>query len=423
MLLEIICAATEKSERSAYAGGFSIILFSMGAWMEHRCEVAVLGMGAMGAATLYQLAKAGVKVIGVDRHHPPHDQGSSHGDTRITRLSVGEGAAYLPIVRNSHRIWRELEALSGESLFEQCGVLVMTSGPDYDADDASDFTHRTLHLAQTHGIEHERLSAEQIRQRFPQFSPVLDTAVGYFEPSGGYVRPERCIAVQLQLAEALGATLLKGETVMQIRSDEQGVTVTTDQRTIVADKVVISAGMWSQDLLGAPFDRLLRVCRQTLFWFELEETAQFAPVSPAFIRHQGADDDASYGFPPLPGENSSKVATEQYSEQSSPDTLDRTVSAAEAQEMFDTHVRGKIAGVSSRVAKSAVCAYTVTPDSHFIIDEHPSLKNTLVVSACSGHGFKHSAALGEALAQWCVRGSSDLDLSAFSLKRFEGVIE
>jgi sarcosine oxidase len=229
--------------------------------------------------------------------------------------------------------------------------------------------------------------------------------------------------VQLQLAEALGATLLKGETVTHIRSDEQGVTVTTDQRTIVADKVVISAGMWSKGLLGAPFDRLLRVCRQTLFWFELEETAKFAPVSPTFIRHQGADDDASYGFPPLPGENSLKVATEQYSEEASPDTLDRTVSAAEAQEMFDTHVRGKIAGVSSRVAKSAVCAYTVTPDSHFIIDEHPSLKNTLVVSACSGHGFKHSAALGEALAQWCVRGSSDLDLSAFSLKRFAGVTE
>lgn len=114
-----------------------------------------------------------------------------------------------------------------------------------------------------------------------------------------------------------------------------------------------------------------------------------------------------------------KVATEQYSEESSPDTLDRTVSEAEAHHMFDSQVRGKIAGVTSRVAKSTVCAYTVTPDSNFIIDEHPSLKNTLVVSACSGHGFKHSAALGEALAQWCVRGHCDLDLSAFSLKRFE----
>ncbi|WP_137805672.1 N-methyl-L-tryptophan oxidase [Pseudomonas sp. G(2018)] len=388
--------------------------------MEDRYDVAVLGMGAMGAATLYQLAKAGSKVIGIDRHHPPHDQGSSHGDTRITRLSVGEGAQYLPIVRNSHRIWRELEALSGESLFEQCGVLVMTSRPDDDANDPTDFTQRTLHLAKANGIAHEALSAEQIRQRFAQFSPVLDTAVGYFEPSGGYVRPERCIAVQLQLAEERGATLLKGETVTQITSDEQGVTVITDQRTIYADKVVISAGMWSRALLGQPFDRLLRVCRQKLFWFELEEGACFAPVSPTFIYYHGSgDDDSNYGFPPLPGEGSLKVATEQYSEESSPDTLDRTISAAEAWDMFDTHVRGKIAGVSSRLVKSAVCAYTVTPDSHFIIDEHPTLKNTLVVSACSGHGFKHSAALGEALAQWCMRGRSELDLSAFSLKRFD----
>jgi sarcosine oxidase len=390
--------------------------------MQDRYDVAVLGMGAMGAATLYQLAKAGSKVVGVDRHHPPHDQGSSHGDTRITRLSVGEGAQYLPIVRNSHRIWRELEALSGESLFEQCGVLVMTSRPDDDANDPTDFTQRTLQLAKVNGIAHEALSAEQIRQRFAQFSPVLDTAVGYFEPSGGYVRPERCIAVQLQLAEERGATLLKGETVTQITSDEQGVTVITDQRTIYADKVVISAGMWSRELLGQPFDRLLRVCRQKLFWFELEEGACFAPVSPTFIYYHGSgDDDSNYGFPPLPGEGSLKVATEQYSEESSPDTLDRTISAAEARDMFDTHVRGKIAGVSSRLVKSAVCAYTVTPDSHFIIDEHPTLKNTLVVSACSGHGFKHSAALGEALAQWCMRGRSELDLSAFSLKRFDGL--
>jgi sarcosine oxidase len=166
------------------------------------------------------------------------------------------------------------------------------------------------------------------------------------------------------------------------------------------------------------------VCRQKLFWFELEENARFAPLSPTFICTHGPDDeDSVYGFPPLPGEGSLKVGTEQYSKECSPDTLDRTVSDAEAREMFDTHVRGKIAGVSSRVVKSAVCAYTVTPDGNFIIDEHPTLKNTLVVSACSGHGFKHSSALGEALAQWCVRGSSDLDLSAFSLKRFEGVIE
>jgi sarcosine oxidase len=384
-----------------------------------RYEALVIGLGAMGAATVYQLAKAGVKVAGIDRYHPPHTLGSSHGDTRITRLSVGEGAQYVPIVRNSHRIWRELEALSGESLFEQSGLLVLTSRDDFDPSDETDFTLRTIGLAQTYGIEHEVLDAVQIRQRFAQFSQVVDSAIGYFEPGGGFVRPERCIDVQLRLAEQHGATLYKGETVTHISSDEQGVTVTTDRRTLQADKLVISAGNWAGDLLGAPFDRLLSVYRQALYWFELDPEADWVGASPTFIfTHGRGEGDTNYGFPALPGEGSLKLATAQYHTVSTPDTLDRTVSAEQEREMYEQQVQGRIAGVTRTVVKSAVCAYTVTPDHHFIIDEHPALQHTLVVSPCSGHGFKHSAALGEAFAQWCIRGSSDLDLSSFSLKRF-----
>lgn len=384
------------------------------------CDVAVIGLGAVGAAALYHLSKRGTSVIGVDRFHPPHTQGSSHGDTRITRLSVGEGEQYLPIVRRSHELWRELESISGESLFEQCGVLVLSSTPHYAPEDAADFTNRTVRLAQTHGIAHEMLDAEQIRQRFAQFATVLDTAVGYFEPSGGYLRPERCIAVQLSLAEQQGATLFKGETVSSVTSDVCGVTVITNRRTIKANKVVISAGMWSRGLLAPHFDHLLRVCRQKLFWFQLEKGARFAETSPVFImRHGRTDNDMSYGFPPLAGEGSVKIATEQYEQESTPEALERTIFKDEEHEMFETQVDGKLAGVTSRVLKSAVCAYTVTPDSNFIIDKHPTQQNILVVSACSGHGFKHSAALGEALAQWSTTGASDLDLSAFSLARFE----
>lgn len=384
-----------------------------------RYESLVIGLGAMGAATVYQLAKAGVKVAGIDRHHPPHSFGSSHGDTRITRLSVGEGAQYVPIVRRSHAIWRELEALSGQALFEQSGLLVLTSRADFDPSDATDFTLRTIGLAQTYGIEHERLDAAQIRQRFPQFAQVADSAIGYYEPGGGFVRPERCIDVQLTLAEQHGATLYKGETVTHISSDVHGVTVTTDQRTLQADKLVVSAGNWAGELLGAPFDRLLSVYRQQLFWFALEPGADLVGKSPTYIltHEQG---QTHYGFPALPGEGSMKLATAQYHTTATPETLDRTVSAAQAQEMYEQQVKGRITGVSAKVLKAAVCAYTVTPDHDFIIDEHPTLQHTLVVSPCSGHGFKHSAALGEAFAQWCMRGSSDLDLSAFSLKRFEG---
>lgn len=391
--------------------------------MSERCDVLVLGLGAMGAATVYQLAKAGVNVVGIDRHHPPHNLGSSHGDTRITRLSVGEGAQYVPIVRNSHRIWRELEALSGESLFEQSGLLVLTSSSEFDPEDQTDFTLRTIGLAQTYGIEHEVLSAKQIRQRFPQFAHAHDSAIGYFEPGGGFVRPERCIDVQLTLAEQHGATLYKGETVTGITSSEEGVTVTTDRRTLFANKLVISAGNWNGEWLGEPYENLLSVYRQKLFWFELEEDAGLVGHSPTFIlTHGRGDDNINYGFPALSGEGSMKIATAQYHTASAPQAIDRTVSATEAQDMYEHQVHNRIAGVTSTVVKSAVCAYTVTPDRHFIIDEHPSLQHTLFVSACSGHGFKHSAALGEAFAQWCIRGSTDLDLSSFSLKRFEGTL-
>ncbi|MBA1231827.1 N-methyl-L-tryptophan oxidase [Pseudomonas viridiflava] len=387
--------------------------------MEHHCEVAVLGLGAMGAATLYQLAKAGADVLGVDRYSPPHTQGSSHGDTRITRLSVGEGPQYLPLVRDSHRIWRELEALTGECLFEQCGVLVMTSSTTYAPEDPEDFTHKTLALARLYGIRHEVLSASDIRIRFPQFSPVLDTAIGYFEPDGGYIRPERCIAVQLQQAAKMGARIRTNETVTHMEPDGERVRIITDRGSIIANKVVVSAGMWSSQLLGAPFTDLLRVCRQKLFWFGLEDDAVFAPRSPSFIlTHGPGETGINYGFPPLLGERSMKIATEQYRESSTPAELDRSISNLEKQVMFQTQVSGKIAGLKPDVVKSSVCAYTVTPDDHFIVDEHPHVNNVTVVSACSGHGFKHSAGLGLALAQRCLQGASEVDLSAFSLQRF-----
>ncbi|WP_162094928.1 N-methyl-L-tryptophan oxidase [Pseudomonas chlororaphis] len=387
-------------------------------------DVVVVGLGAMGAATLYQLAKRGVKVAGIDRFAPPHDQGSSHGDTRITRQAVGEGAAYVPLAIRAQQIWRELEAQldvpTEQPLFEQCGVLVMTSSATPSGQDGTpDFTENTLALARQFGIAHEVLDAAQIRQRFPQFAPIHDSALGYFEPGGGYVRPERCIDAQLSLARQLGATLITGETVLGIKNEQDLVQITSQHRRITAAKVVVCAGMWSSQLLGAPFDKLLRVCRQTLYWYQLAEPVIFPEHSPSFIVHGASDEQTCYGFPPIPGEGSMKIATEQYSETSTPDSLDRQVSAAQSEAMYRDLVLANIAGVTPQLVKSAVCAYTVTPDSHFIIDEHPRLANVTVVSACSGHGFKHSAAIGEALAQRLVDGRSEIDLSAFSLARFD----
>jgi sarcosine oxidase len=388
--------------------------------IEERCDVVVVGLGAMGAATLYQLAKSGIKAVGIDRYLPPHDQGSSHGDTRITRLAVGEGAAYIPLVRRSHEIWRQLEAQTGDDLFEQCGVLVMTSSEAPTLHHgAPDFTGRTIELARKHGIAHEVLRAPEIRARFPQFAQVRDDAIGYFEAAGGYVRPERCIATQLTLARSLGAKVIGATVVTDVQSVDGTVRVSAGERSWVADMAIVCAGMWSAGLLGGPFKTLLKVCRQTLFWLQLEEPVIFADASPSFIlAHGPSESEVCYGFPPIPGEGSMKIATEQYMGIDSPDALDRTVSNAEIDDMYRKQVAGRIAGVSPRLIKASVCAYTVTPDHGFIIDDHPSLKHVTVVSACSGHGFKHSAGIGEALAQRCITGQSAVDLSAFSLSRF-----
>lgn len=374
----------------------------------------------MGASTLYQLARSGADVIGIDRFAPPHDQGSSHGDTRITRLAVGEGAAYIPLVRRSHVIWRELEAESGDALFEQCGVLVMTSS-DAPArhHGAEDFTGHTIELARNYGIGHEVLNASQIRARFPQFGPVRNDAIGYFEPEGGFVRPEKCIAAQLETARKLGAAVITGETVSSIESEGGVVRVKTGDRIVVANKAVVCAGMWSANLLGEPFSALLKVCRQKLFWFKLEEPSIFPQPSPTFILSHGRSElDICYGFPPISGEGSMKIATEQYTALDAVDAIDRTVSDEEVAQMVQSHLAGNFAGVTPELVKAAVCTYTVTPDYGFIIDDHPALANVIVVSACSGHGFKHSAGIGEAVAQRTLTGQSDVDLSAFSLDRF-----
>lgn len=379
-------------------------------------DVIVIGMGAFGAATLYQLAQRGVRVAGVDQFSPPHDRGSSHGDTRITRQAIGEGAAYVPLARNAHRIWRELEAKSGEALFEACGMLMLSdSRLATRGHGTADFAGETAALAASFGIEHSLLDAAGIHQRFPQFTGYGEHVVGYFEPGAGYVRPERAIAVQLDLARLAGAHLYPDTPVLSMESWQGGVRVHTGTGTLTASRVISCAGMWSGSLLGGPFRPLLKISRQKLYWFELDRPDLYAKDAPVYIMLD-ADADSCYGFPPLPGENAIKIATEDYAESDDPEHIDRSISAADADAMYDKYVAPRLLGVSRRLLKSKVCTYTVTPDFNFLIDEHPALPGVTVVSACSGHGFKHSAAVGEALAMRHCGEAGAVDLSAFAFR-------
>lgn len=365
-------------------------------------EVIVVGLGAVGAACLYQLARARVPAVGVDRFIPPHDRGSTHGETRITRRAVGEGPVYAPLAGRSHEIWRELEAATGETLMQACGVLNL--GPaDARArmHEVADFVGEAARVAALNGIPHELLEAAEIRRRWPALSP-RDEERGCFEPGGGVVFPERCVAAQLCQAQKLGAVALLGETVLAVEADGAGVRVRTTRQEIRAARAIVAAGAWLPTLAGG-WAGQLQVRPQAIHWFAPHDPSAFAPERfPVFIwLHGEGEEGGFYGFPIVPGAPTAavKLATEQSAAIASPDRLDQAAAARAAPEVWRRHVEGRIRGLRPNAVRSIACLYTVTPDSHFAIGPKQGAPQITLASACSGHGFKHSAAIGERLAR------------------------
>jgi sarcosine oxidase len=381
--------------------------------------VAVVGLGAAGAATLYQLAQRGVSVVGIDRYSPPHIYGSTHGDTRITREAIGEGEHYTPLVRRSHAIWRELEGETGQNLLTQCGGLILeAAGGGAAGHHRHEFLAGTIACANRYGISHELLSATEVASRFPQFGLDGDESA-YYEPTAGFVRPERCVEAELTVAARLGAVIHRDERVLAVESSGSGVRVSTGRGTYDAAKVVLAVGAWVRDFVAAEQLRLFNVYRQVLAWFELNADAgDHTPGSmPVFI--WGFDDgNAIYGFPAIDGTRELKVATEELETATSADEVSLDVDPDEPRALFEAVLKRRLPGLSGRSTRAARCLYTVTPDANFVIDDHPDLPGVLLVSPCSGHGFKHSAGLGEAIAQRVTTGASDADLSPFRLDRF-----
>ncbi|MFK7993993.1 MAG: N-methyl-L-tryptophan oxidase [Granulosicoccus sp.] len=382
-----------------------------------QIETVVIGLGAMGAATLYQLSLRTENVLGIEQFDLLHENGSSHGETRLTRRAAAEGQAVVPLVTESHKIWRDLESRRGD-LFVESGVLIIgRQNPSQQVHGTKDFLATSIQLAKTYGVAHEVLNAQEIRKRFPAFSPD-DNESGYLELEAGYVFPRACIAAQLQRAREHGAVIRERTRVAGIRPMEDGVILDIDgDDDIHCKRVVISTGAWTGPLLGQPYCDLLTVQRQVMHWFEtIEQSTQPTASMPAFIwLHDEGDEGAFYGFPPVKPGTSVKVATEQSSMATSADTLDREVHEKEVQEMYSQHVAGRLPNVSNQQHQSIACLYTTTHNHGFIIDKHPDSERVHVISACSGHGFKHSAGIGRAVAEQVLGRTPYTDLSSFKL--------
>ncbi len=381
---------------------------------DERFDLIVVGLGGMGAATLFHARRQGLRVLGIDRYDPPHELGSSHAETRVTRLAVGEGAQYLPFVKRSHEIWRELEAETGESLLHQSGSCIITTRDAADETRWKDFVVATADVANAGGIDFRLLEPAELRLEQPAILVRDEDRVG-IEPTGGVVMAERAVGLQLSLARTEGAEVRMNEPVIAVDPDDDGVTVTTGQGAYRADRVVLSTGAWMPEITSPTDSAELTVTRQVVFWFEVEDMSVFSTDRFPTIIWVGDSIDDYIGVFPIPpdGTRGIKVLGEQFAKPTDADSVDRTVGAEEIASFHERLIVPRLAGVTPNCLRAAVCLYTNTPDDHFLIDTDPRSERIIAMSPCSGHGFKHSTGLGEAVAQLVATGSSDLDLSPF----------
>jgi sarcosine oxidase len=370
-------------------------------------DVAVIGLGAMGSAALCQLAKRGVRAVGIERFDPGHDRGSSHGLTRIIRLGYFEDPCYVPLVRRAYALWRELEAASGQKLLTVTGIAEM--GPPDGV-----LVRGTLASSHEHGVAHEVLDAAEVMRRYPQFR-LPSGFVGVIQPDGGFLEPEKAIHAQLALARKDGAQIRTGETVLAVEPGTGSVRVRTDRGTIEAGTAILAAGAWANALL--PKDALpLHVTRQTLIWVKPDAPAAFAVEKFPVFMVESPHGGIHYGFPMHEG--AMKVALHHHErERVDPETYDRTVSPRD-EAMIRAGLEAYIPAANGPRVAARTCLYTMTPDEDFVIGPLPALPRVIVASPCSGHGFKFSPAIGEILADLAATGETAHDIARFAPARF-----
>ena len=355
-------------------------------------DCAVVGLGAMGSATLWRLAARGARVVGVDRWVPPHDRGSSHGESRIIRTAYHEDPSYVPLVQRSFALWRELEAATGVELLRTTGIAVI-GAPQ------SEVVAGALLSARTHGLPHSVLDAAAASQRFPYHRIGADEVVVY-EPGGGVLDAEGGVAAMLRRAGELGASIVTECTVrrVEVRDGVVGV-VLHDGEVLHAARAVVCAGPWLGSLLpDLPVP--LWVERQVSAWFPVSGGGVLPPAAfPVFIR-QLPSGRLVYGLPGRDGA-SVKLAVHHEGARVDPDAVPREVTAADLEplvKLVAVHMRG----LQPRPVRAITCMYTNTPDGNFVVKPMPDSPQVIVVSACSGHGYKFAPAIGDAAADLCT---------------------
>jgi sarcosine oxidase len=371
----------------------------------------VVGLGAMGSAAAWQLARRGQRVLGLDLYHPGHAYGSSHGHTRIIRKVYFEDPAYVPLLERAYELWTELSRVAGEPLVRQTGLL-MLGPPD------APVTSGALRSAREHGLPHELLTAGEVRRRWPAFAPGPDLAA-VWEPQAGLLVPERCVLAQISAAARAGADLRHGEPVRSWREEGSRVVVDTARGRYEAGCLVVTAGPWAPQLLedaGLP----LTPTRQVVCWFEPASREQAALLTPDRCPPWVCELDGTtvYGIPDVDGRGV-KAGIHEPGEACTPETARREV-AREEVETVRRFLGRILPGATGRLVEAGTCLYTMTPDGHFVIGRPPAHPRVLYAAGFSGHGFKFAPVIGEILAELAVEHGTRHPIGFLAPERFAG---
>ena len=375
-------------------------------------DAIVLGVGGMGSAALYHLARRGLRVIGIERYDIPNEMGSSHGVTRIIRLAYYEHPSYVLLLRRAYELWRQMEDSSRERLLHVTGSI--DAGPEgslvFEGSRAS---------CEIHNLPCEILSAGEVNGRFPGYH-LPEDALAVYQPDGGFLLPERCIITHVAAALEAGAKVHGREQVLGWEPVGSGVKVYTDRGEYTAGKLVISAGAWASKLVPELAQSLVPE-RQVLAWFQPVHEEHFTPDAfPVF--NIMSDAGKFYGFP-VHGIPGFKVGRYHHLEQRvDPDTMDREVHE-EDEEVLRAFTSRYFPHAAGPTMSLKTCIFTNSPDEHFILDTHPDFQQVCIAAGFSGHGFKFSSVVGEIMADLVQDGGSHHNLEPFSFRRLRVISE
>ncbi len=369
-------------------------------------DAIILGIGGVGSAALFHLASRGARVLGLDRFTPGHDRGSSHGRTRIIRQAYFEHPDYVPLLFRAYELWDELGERIGRRLRHEIGLLQV--GPPQ-----SSVVAGVRESARQHRLEVDELNAREIHERFPGFRAEPD-GIGLFERRGGYLDVEACVVAHAEEAVKLGAELQTGVEVRGWSAKADGIEVQTTAGQFQAKRLIVTAGPLAPQLLrdlGVP----LEVRRKPQFWYPAPDGYRADRGCPAYLFDLPSG--IFYGLPAIDEFGLKAAEHTGGAIVSDPLRVNRDLDHAD-HERVEQFLSVHLPKVGRPYRHHSVCMYTVTPDEHFIVDRHPADERIVFAAGLSGHGFKFTCVLGEALADLSLAGRTELPIGFLSLDRF-----